>query len=90
MCETITIDYTCGHIENVSWFHCPRGENYMGRYRCARECREPTPILRIPVHRRFCQQCRRRKDEGSCDGYPPPEERPEESREGVIGVRKGE
>ena len=86
MCQAITIAYTCGHDENVSWFHCPRGENYMGRWLCAKECREPQQIVRIPVHRRFCPRCRRRKDEGSYDGFPVTTEGPEDRREGVIGV----
>lgn len=90
MCETITLAYTCGHDENVSWFHCPRGENYMGRRLCARECREPTPVARLPVHRRFCSRCRRLRDEGGSDGFPVTLETAEEGREGVLGVRKEE
>ena len=42
------------------------------------------------VHRRFCPRCRRRQDEGYCDGFPPPEETHEESKEGVLGVKKEE
>ncbi|MBE3050445.1 hypothetical protein IMZ48_49720 [Candidatus Bathyarchaeota archaeon] len=62
----------------------------MGRRGCALECREPTPTVRLPVHRRFCPRCRHRRDEGYCDGFPPPEETSEESREGVLGVKKEE
>lgn len=87
MCETLTIAYTCGHDEDVSWFHCPRGQTYMGRLMCAPECRQPSQVLRLRVHRRFCARCRRRNDEGTCDGFPMPEEDVVAERSGeVVGV----